>query len=340
MKRIHGRDKLWAQRIKEYEVYLDIGVAYDWSFEITETDNADGNLDFNLPYFHPGSFDLKSSALLHKTRLAKRTFKNGGKFAALLTKDYYDFCTGVPSQVATGSIPGGPIPHDKNFLYPITGSVGLRKVVDTLLAVASQEGGDGSFVDELTFTTQVSGTINPSINIAPVTNAFRLVNASSTLLASRLDVHLVKISLVFPKSGSAAAEAAPAAVASAEAAPTAKTVPAKGAKKQPSANGEAPDATADKEGSADKKVEVKVNVVNAGDAADIEQRVLRDGYRLNTLWRARYNLCVQDGRSREDDLKILRFTAPEVYCIESTDTFVPRDAGVRTYGLRPVRRPT
>ena len=83
MRRLYGRDKLWVQRIKDYETYLDIGVAYDWSFDITETDNADGSLDFNIPFFHPGSFDLKSSALLHKTRQAKRAFKNGEKFAAL-----------------------------------------------------------------------------------------------------------------------------------------------------------------------------------------------------------------------------------------------------------------
>jgi len=46
MKRLYGHDKIWAQRIKEYEIYLDIGVAYDWSFDITETNNADGNIDF------------------------------------------------------------------------------------------------------------------------------------------------------------------------------------------------------------------------------------------------------------------------------------------------------
>jgi hypothetical protein len=42
------------------------------------------------------------------------------------------------------------------------------------------------------------------------------------------------------------------------------------------------------------------------------------------LWRARYNLCVQDGRQREDKFQKLRFEAPEVYCITFADAFEPK----------------
>jgi hypothetical protein len=41
-------------------------------------------------------------------------------------------------------------------------------------------------------------------------------------------------------------------------------------------------------------------------------------------WRARYNLCVQDGRQREDAAHALRFEAPEVYCITLADAFYPK----------------
>ncbi len=50
------------------------------------------------------------------------------------------------------------------------------------------------------------------------------------------------------------------------------------------------------------------------------------------LWRARYNLCVQDGRQREDAAKLLRLEAPEVYCITFADAFEPKpgqDAAAR-----------
>jgi hypothetical protein len=41
-------------------------------------------------------------------------------------------------------------------------------------------------------------------------------------------------------------------------------------------------------------------------------------------WRARYNLCVADGRQREDAVKLVRLEAPEVYCITFADAFEPR----------------
>jgi len=319
MKRLHGRDKLWARWIKEYEDFLKIGVAYDWKFEITEKDNADGGFDFKLPFVHPGLFDVTGSAFLHKARLAKRTFKTGDTFAVLLTRDYYDFCRGDPSQVATGSIPVGPIPRDPNILYPITGSIGMRKVVTTFLSIDSQGGAGESFVDELTFTTEISGTINPSIMLSPRPQSFRLASASLTLNANRLDSHMVTISLVKPGSGGDDAKDG-----TSKAKPGAK---AKGAKTR---------AGADDEADPDNKVHV--TVINAQDAAAIERQVRREGNRLSPLWRARYNLCVQDGRTREDDFKTLRLTAPEVYCIESTDTFVPRFGGSGSYGTFPRRR--
>jgi hypothetical protein len=44
-------------------------------------------------------------------------------------------------------------------------------------------------------------------------------------------------------------------------------------------------------------------------------------------WRARYNLCVQDARTRETAFKQLRLTDPVVYCIAYADEFAPK------YGL-------
>jgi hypothetical protein len=49
-------------------------------------------------------------------------------------------------------------------------------------------------------------------------------------------------------------------------------------------------------------------------------------------WRARYNLCVQDARTRESAFKQLRLTDPVVYCIAYADEFAPKygRAGVVT----------
>lgn len=48
------------------------------------------------------------------------------------------------------------------------------------------------------------------------------------------------------------------------------------------------------------------------------------------LWRARYNLCVQDARVRENAFKALRLTDPLVYCIGYADQFAPK------YGRRSI----
>lgn len=49
-------------------------------------------------------------------------------------------------------------------------------------------------------------------------------------------------------------------------------------------------------------------------------------------WRARYNLCVADARTREAALGQLRETAPEIYCIQYADAFDPQ------YGLYSTKK--
>jgi hypothetical protein len=45
-------------------------------------------------------------------------------------------------------------------------------------------------------------------------------------------------------------------------------------------------------------------------------------------WRARYNLCVADGRAREEAFKQMRQTAPEIYCIQFADAFDPEQKAI------------
>jgi hypothetical protein len=51
---------------------------------------------------------------------------------------------------------------------------------------------------------------------------------------------------------------------------------------------------------------------------------IEDEFPLNPVWRARYNICVADARSREDAFKALRDSPPEVYCLAYADAFVSR----------------
>jgi hypothetical protein len=56
-------------------------------------------------------------------------------------------------------------------------------------------------------------------------------------------------------------------------------------------------------------------------------------------WRARYNLCVQDARTRESSFKQLRLTDPLVYCITYADAFRYADQKVAVTVSRAVRVP-
>lgn len=57
------------------------------------------------------------------------------------------------------------------------------------------------------------------------------------------------------------------------------------------------------------------------------------------MWRARYNLCVQDARTRESTFKQLRLTDPLVYCITYADAFRYADRTEAVTVSRLVRVP-
>jgi hypothetical protein len=165
-------------------LYGNVAVAYDFDFKITEDDNFDAGLGFKIPYTSASSFALNANGSLHKQRMGDRAFKAQETFADMVARDIW--CAGFK-------------PRERNVVYPITGSIGLQKVVETFVAISEQGGGKDLFVDTITFTTTISGSVNPVLTLAPVPSSFRLVNANATLLADRTDVHKVAISLAFPQ---------------------------------------------------------------------------------------------------------------------------------------------
>jgi hypothetical protein len=184
--------------------YMDIAIAYEWTFDITETNHADAGVGFRMPLLNPtGTFDLTAGGNANATRQAKRTFKNQDKFKDLLTEKKWKFCNDIGRSVEhfpntpTGRPPFEPQPE--RGLYPITGSIGLARAVTSFLKISVQEGALDTFTDELTFTTAFDGRVGGAVTLAPVPKEFRLVNASANLAGSRLDMHKVKISMAFPR---------------------------------------------------------------------------------------------------------------------------------------------
>jgi hypothetical protein len=256
--------------------YLEIAVAYEFEFDITEDNKASAEAGFRLPFLTaPNALDLSASTSLHLIRQGKRSFKAGNQWAGLIaaTERCKDFTV-----------------RGRNIVYPLGGSIGVGQVVVTFMDLIDQGGNKDSFVDTLIFTTEADAETNAEIKLKSVTHSFRLVSAGVGASGARKDMHKLTLSLVFPRD------------------PAHRPITG---------------------------VERYDGDLNAP-------------FDRPPLWRARYNLCVADARSREDAFKSLRQTAPEIYCIQYADAFAPeygtkettqkkaaRKAPTKPGGLRP-----
>lgn len=238
-----------------------VAVVYTFDFNIKENNKADGGAAFRLPWAGTNVLDVGTSAALDVTRQGQRVFGAQDRWDDLITRS--DLC-----QV--------PWHRPGDIVYPLAGSIGVGRVVGTFIDIDEQGGAKDNFVDTLTFTTEVDGGANATVKLDPVPRQFRPAAASAALSASRLDIHKMVISLVFPR----------------------PSVP-------------------------------RIDPITGVTRVDGD---LNAPFERPADWRARYNLCVADARTREDSFKQLRLQAPEVYCITYADEFAPQ------YGRQPEGR--
>ena len=90
----------------------------------------------------------------------------------------------------------------ESFVYPISGSVGLREVVDTFIELneakplSVDKDAKTVFADILKFTTTLAGSATPHIQIDPVGAEFGLASPTNIgLSASRADTHTLTVGL-------------------------------------------------------------------------------------------------------------------------------------------------
>lgn len=155
-------------------------IGYGFRFNITEQDVATADLNFGLPWNPLANFGLRAGAGIDKRRANTRRFFKVETFEELLLSND---CLGKTL-------------NEANIVYPITGKIGLRKVVEDFIklttrgAKTSADSRDvKNFSEQLTFVTEISGSVSPSVKLAPVTDQFKLANASGVLSARRTDVH-------------------------------------------------------------------------------------------------------------------------------------------------------
>lgn len=183
------------ETVASVSVYEGTTIGYQFTFDITETNDESGKLNLGGP-LGVNVFSLELSAGGKLKRQNARTFP--------VTDNFYDLAINLNEEYCRGLNDGS------NAIYPIIGDIGLSESIDTFIDL-NQSGGltnlkDKKFkevTDARTFTTELSMGVTPKVEIKSAAN--RLKNASFTSSNSRIDEHKVVIALSLPIEPAAAA---------------------------------------------------------------------------------------------------------------------------------------
>ncbi len=182
----HGAEKEIVRTFK------DAAIAYDFTLDITETDNLDATVDLLNP-FHKGASSAALGLGIDRMRQSTRVFTVSDTFQGLMKNTRDDYCNIFDKSV--------------NDLYPITGRIGIDEEVHIFIELSlfdhlggkdDPSKGPPTMADTLVFTTKLSGSAAPKIVFSPVGNVAHVADASLSAAASRIDVHKVIVGLALP----------------------------------------------------------------------------------------------------------------------------------------------
>lgn len=174
-----------------FERYDQGAIGYDFTFDITEKNKVGGGIGLGRG-FSTGPLTIGFRADNNLERQNTRTFRSADTFLFLATQMPERFC----SEVRKGT----------NWQYPISGSIGLRETLATFISLnqsANLVGPDTApdiptLVDTIEFTTTVSGSVSPKVELEPISQALRIKGADITLSGERIDKHKVVVGLTLP----------------------------------------------------------------------------------------------------------------------------------------------
>jgi hypothetical protein len=178
-------------RSKKASANIIAAIAYEFTFTITENNNASGDISWDIPFLNGGDFSLVANAGSERQRFSRRNFRIVETFDDLRKAD----CS--------------PETLEKNLIYPIAGEIGIYEVVTTFAKLqrftklttpvvtpdnpgppgfdpTAEPQGTFRFADTLTFTTTFTGGVNPSLTLNPVTNSFRVTGVNTGVGTSPL----------------------------------------------------------------------------------------------------------------------------------------------------------
>ncbi|WP_407175472.1 hypothetical protein [Bradyrhizobium sp. STM 3562] len=198
---IAGRGTQWPPNIRArlnaregaiYDRYIKTGIAYDFSFDITEDDGASGAAD-PIKLFTNGAAGLGLSASGDFKRENLRHFVVSETAEDLLENRQLN-C--------------GPDYKTANYTYPIAGKIGIDELVSTFFDVnevrnlSPDKTNATVFADTLTFTTTFIGSASPHVIVTPTGTHWGFASAASLgVSGSRIDKHalIIGLSLDTPK---------------------------------------------------------------------------------------------------------------------------------------------
>jgi hypothetical protein len=173
------------------DLFWKTGVAYNYSFEMTETNNVNTELNFLKPLTNSRSLGLKAG--IDRERQNIRSFTVTDTFSTLIAE--------VPDSYCDEKIVSA------NYAYPIAGRIGMNEVVQTFVNLtlhgglgpkAGEAAGPPTMVDELGFTTTIFGSATPKVVFSPVGENLSLADVSFNADLKRKDFHKVTVGLALP----------------------------------------------------------------------------------------------------------------------------------------------
>ncbi|RVK42984.1 hypothetical protein [Sinorhizobium meliloti] len=165
--------------------FKEYAVVYDFSFNGTITANVDGDVTA-VDTFTSGNRSWPFTARLDRSRQNIQSFRQSDTFGGLFREVREDYCANSKVHVA-------------NYVYPITGRIGLAEQLQDFLSLNSfaklappptNPKGPPTFVSNITFTTTLKGTVDPTIAITPVVGS-TTTGGGYGLTSSRADIHQV-----------------------------------------------------------------------------------------------------------------------------------------------------
>jgi hypothetical protein len=174
---------------RHFNVFALSAVAWDFSFTGLEKNNNSANAGFRSLHGGTGTFTLGLKGGANFERQNERQVQFGDTFLELDDELNPEFC----ADAAAGR---------RNFVYPITGKIGLQELFDTFVVISSRDldpnspGGTKKFADVLSFKTTFTASADPKIVLSPGSSrSFRLVDASASVGAERTDTHKLTIAI-------------------------------------------------------------------------------------------------------------------------------------------------